>query len=153
MADQKSTQLAGADSFVQNLPSSSDVFGKARLIRGTYTVVADDAIGTTVEVARLWRGLKVVPFGKVFHDALGVGATIDVGIESGDVDAFLDGGDVAAAGNVDLDAAAGVGYEPPAGGVGFEAPDGNGTSVIVTFGGADPAVGAVIEVYLAVVQE
>ncbi len=122
MSTYKCTQLSGLDSVPPSLSKANEVFGKLRVIRGTYTTTGSEANGETIEIARLHDGLKVIPLGKVVWEDLGTGVSVQLGYAaytdkdgssvSADPDAFLASTDVSSgAGEADLVAAAGVAFE------------------------------------------
>ena len=93
----------------------TDLHGKLRIARGTYTAPAELAAGTTIEMLKLPAG-RITLLGHLSRysvSALGAGRTLDIGhlayikgdqtvnnadqLQAADVDAFVDGDDVSSA--------------------------------------------------------
>lgn len=107
-ATAKCDQLTNIDASPPTLPKSNDVFGKVRIIHASYTASAALAANSTIEIARLHNGLKVLPkLSYLKCSQFGAGRTIDVGYTAhtkrdgtsvvADVDAFADALDVSSA--------------------------------------------------------
>lgn len=164
MATYKSVQLNNLDAKPSAVANAMDVYGKVRIIRAQYTMLGTEATTETVELCRLVKGVKVMPFGKVAcNGSIAAVVTLDIGYAaytdedgssiSADPDAFLDGGDLDTDATVlDLDAKAGWGFRPNAH---PNTVGGGYVSIIATFAGTftTPVEGSVLEVFLVVVQD
>lgn len=138
----KSTQLTGADANPPVLADASDYFGKLRVIRATYVTDGTETVGTEIELARLHKGLRAVPLGKLMHQALGTSTTLAVGI-NGTSGLLAAAESTSSAGEVALDDESGWGYENTQ----------DSLSIVATVGGATLTAGRTIDCFLVVTQE
>ena len=163
MAELFCTQIANLTASPPVLADVGDVYGKQRIFRFTYTLLGTEAADDTIELARLYSGATVVPFGKVFWTDLGVDVDVSIGFAayvsatnvsvSADPDAFLVATDMAAGvGLAQLEAPAGAGVQFfPKGNAGNEY-----VSIIATItdgGSIAPLLGGVIDGWLVVTEE
>jgi len=111
MANLNAANIANMESVPVVKANASDVHGRVRVFRDTYTAAAA-AINDTITIARLPTGAKVQDV-VVHHAALGTGVILACG-DSGDVDRYITAVSSATAGKKVLTAIAGFGFEQTA---------------------------------------
>lgn len=110
--------VSGTNTTIANSPSPSTLLevndwgGRVRCQHDTYEASSLEA-ASTIKIGKLPKGARVLPLGKIVHDALGTGVTFAVGDNdtTADADRYLAAASAAAAGVLDLDAIAGAGHK------------------------------------------
>lgn len=75
--------------------------GRVRSLHDTVEITAGDSIGSTYYLAKLPSNCRIEPGSKIYFDAIGTGATLDIG-DANSVDALATDIDIAAAGSANV---------------------------------------------------
>lgn len=138
----KSTQLTGADASPPTLAEASDIYGKLRVMRGTYVTDGTEVVGTEIEIARVSKGTRFIPIGVIEHGALGTSVTLSCGTSASPTLLKAATG-AAAAGEIKLNDASGWGYKVTE----------DEASIILKVAGATLAAAITIDAFIIIAKE